>query len=233
MNIVAFIFARGESKGLPGKNLISFAGRPLLAWAIEQAKAIPKIRRIIVSTDSKKIAEAAKKYGAEVPFLRPAELATDEAPEWLAWQHALQWIKSDEGRLPDAMVSVPTTAPLRKPQDIEAALALYEKEKIDAVITVTPAHRNPWFNMVTVDQNGTAQIVISPKGRIVRRQEAPEVYDMTTVAYVVRPTFVMKKSGLFSGRVCAIQIPKERALDIDNKLDLDFAEFLQKRGKIK
>lgn len=232
VDTVAFIFARGGSKGLPGKNLLPFIGKPLLAWAIEQAKAVSRIRRVIVSTDTKEIADTAVKYGAEVPFIRPAELATDDAPEWLAWRHALTWLEKEEGKIPEAMVSVPPTSPLRSPKDIEACLDEFGKGDIDAVVTVTEANRNPWFNMITMDKFGNAKLAARIKRTVARRQEAPLVYDITTVAYVVRPLFVIKESHVFSGRVRAVEIPRERAVDIDTILDLEFAEFLaQNRAK--
>jgi len=233
VDTVAFIFARGGSKGLPGKNLLPFVGKPLLAWAIEQAKAVSRIRRVIVSTDAKEIADTAVKYGAEVPFLRPAELATDDAPEWLAWRHALTWLEKEEGKIPEAMVSVPPTSPLRSPKDIEACLDEFGKGDVDAVITVTEANRNPWFNMVTINNHGNAQIAAQLGKSLVRRQDAPEVFDMTTVAYVVCPLFLMRQSNIFSGRVRAVKIPRERAVDIDTILDFQFAEFLAQIRKTK
>lgn len=229
LDTVAFIFARGGSKGLPGKNLLPFAGKPLLAWAIEQAKAVSRIRRVIVSSDSKDIANTAAKYGAEVPFLRPAELATDDAPEWLAWRHALAWLEKEEGRLPEAMVSVPPTSPLRSPEDIEACLDEFAKGDADVVITVTEASRNPWFNMVTVDNQGNAKIAAHLGKSVARRQDAPEVFDMTTVAFAVRPLFIMKEANVFSGKVRAVVVPRERALDIDTALDFEMAKFFIQR----
>lgn len=226
MNVVAFIFARGGSKGLPGKNIRPFAGKPLIAWAIEHAKAVKRIRRVIVSTDSDDIAVVAREYGAEVPFLRPAELAKDDSPEWLAWCHALTYLKDTEGMLPDVMVSVPTTAPLRLPSDIENCLDQFAKGDADVVITVTDAHRNPFFNMVKVNDDGTVGLVIPPQNSIARRQDSPAVFDMATVAYVVRPEFVMCNNATFEGRVRAVHVPVERAIDIDTLLDFRMAECL-------
>jgi len=128
MNCVAFVFARGGSKGLPGKNLRLLAGRPLLAWSIGHAREVGRIRRVIVSTDSEEIAAVARAHGAEVPFMRPAVLAGDRSPEWHAWRHALEFLREDEGELPEAMVSVPTTAPLRHSSDIERCLDEYRRE---------------------------------------------------------------------------------------------------------
>lgn len=229
MNAVGFIFARGGSKGLPGKNIRHLAGKPLIAWAIENARAVKRLSRVIVSTDSEAIAEVARNHGAEVPFLRPAELARDDSPEWLAWRHALTYLKDMEGALPEATVSIPTTAPLRLPVDIENCLDEYAKGGADMVITVTEAHRNPYFNMVKVLPGGAADLVIPSEGGVMRRQDAPLVYDMTTVAYVARPGFVMSSKGAFEGRVRAVQVPVERAIDIDTLLDFEIAEFLMNR----
>jgi CMP-N-acetylneuraminic acid synthetase len=228
---VAFIFARGGSKGLPGKNIRIFAGKPLIAWSIEHAKSVSGIRRVIVSSDSDEIAALAVQYGAEVPFMRPSHLAKDDSPEWLAWRHALEFIRKDEGSFPDAFVSVPVTAPLRKSLDIERCLERFSAGDADVVITVTDAHRNPHFNMVTMQSNGSVGLVIPSTSGVSRRQDAPEVFDMTTVAYVANPTFVMKHESVFAGRVKAVHVPIERSIDIDSLLDFEIAEFLFTREK--
>ena len=225
MSIVAFIFARGGSKGLPGKNIRPLGGKPLIAWSIEHARAVPRIERVIVSTDSDEIAKVARQYGAEVPFMRPEELARDDSPEWLAWRHALNYMVEAEGRLPELMVSIPATAPLRLPLDIENCLDEYEKGKADMVISVTDAHCSPYFNMVKENTDGTVALVIPPSTTLTRRQDAPIVYDMTTVAYVVKPEFVLTHQSHFEGRVCAVHVPLERAIDIDTLMDFKMAEF--------
>lgn len=229
MDAVAFIFARGGSKGLPGKNIRNFSGKPLIAWAIEHARAVSRIRRVIVSTDCREIADVAAAFGAEVPFLRPAELASDNAPEWLAWRHALEYVMAEEGKMPEAMVSVPATAPLRLPQDIERCLDRYAEGGADVVVTVTDAHRNPYFNMVRDRQDGTVGLVIPPQGDVSRRQDAPAVYDMTTVAYVADPRFVLTQMSVFAGRVKAVHVPLERSADIDTLLDFELAEWMLRR----
>jgi N-acylneuraminate cytidylyltransferase len=226
MRRAVFIFARGGSKGLPGKNIRILAGKPLIAWSIEHALAVGGVDRVIVSTDSLEIAAVAKQYGAEVPFLRPAELSEDDSPEWLAWRHALNYIRETEGVFPDAMVSVPATAPLRSPIDIEKCLNKFDEGNADIIITVTDAHRNPYFNMVKTKINGDVELVNSPQLKIERRQDAPLVYDMTTVCYVARPEFVMTSNGIFDGRVNAVHIPIERSIDIDTLLDFKIAESL-------
>lgn len=226
MKAMAFIFARGGSKGLPGKNIRILGGKPLIAWSIEQAISVGRIDRVVVSTDSEEIASVARAYGAEVPFIRPAELARDESPEWLAWRHALNYLKETEGVLPDVMVSVPATAPLRLFVDLDNCLDEYEKGQADMVITVSDAHRSPYFNMVTCNNEGMVSLVIPPSSTVLRRQDAPVVYDMATVAYVVKSEFVMTHNSMFEGRVRAVYVPSERAIDIDTLLDFQIAEFL-------
>lgn len=226
MSVIAFIFARGGSKGLVGKNIRQLQGKPLIAWSIEQALAVKRINRVIISTDSLDIAAVARKYGAEVPFIRPAELARDNSPEWLAWRHALTYMLETDGKLPEVMLSLPATAPLRLPIDIENCLDKYSECDVDMIITVTDAHRSPYFNMVKSNDDGTVGLVIPPPSAIARRQDVPKVFDMTTVAYVARPEFVMTHNSVFEGRVRAVHVPVERALDIDTIQDFQIAESL-------
>jgi CMP-N-acetylneuraminic acid synthetase len=226
MNAVAFIFARGGSKGIPGKNIQIIGGKPLIAWSIECALAVPRISRVIVSTDSDEIADISRKYGADVPFIRPSELATDESPEWLAWRHGLKYLLDSDGEMPEVMVSIPPTAPLRNPIDLNNCLDEYENNLADVVITVTDSHRNPYFNMVKINPDGACGLAISPLESIERRQDAPIVYDMTTVCYVVKSEFIMSKNSIFEGKVRAVHIPIERAIDIDSKLDFRIAQAL-------
>jgi|TARA_B110000879_G_scaffold212475_1_gene308908 N-acylneuraminate cytidylyltransferase len=226
LKAVAFIFARGGSKGLPRKNVQILGDKPLIAWSIDCARKVKRIERIIVSTDCQEIADVALEYGAEVPFMRPAKLATDQSPEWLSWQHALNYLKETEGAFPNVMVSVPATAPLRSVIDLNNCLDVYEQNNdIDVVVTVTDASRSPYFNMVKRNSDGTVDLVISPSKTLTRRQDAPNVYDMATVAYVLRPEFVMTQQSIFDGRVHAVSVPQERAIDIDTSIDFKMAEF--------
>jgi N,N'-diacetyl-8-epilegionaminate cytidylyltransferase len=227
--VVGAIFARGGSKGVPRKNLRPLAGKPLIAHAIHSALASEIINQVIVSTDDAEIASVAKQCGAQVPFIRPAELAGDHSPEWLAWQHALRML-AQENPAVDVFVSIPPTAPLRAVSDIDACIRALQSSDADIIITVKPADRSPYFNMVTVDPEGNANLVIRPEGTIHRRQDAPTVYDVTTVAYAARPEFVLNATSIFDGHVKAVVVPAERALDIDTELDFQFAEFLLSRS---
>ena len=224
MITIAFIFARGGSKGLPGKNIRLFGGKPLIAWSIQHAQAVKRISRVIVSTDSQEIAAVALQYGAEAPFIRPAKLAQDDSPEWLAWRHALNYLRETTDILPEVMVSVPATAPLRLPLDVENCLDEYEGGGADVVITVTDARRSPSFNMVTIKADNTVHLVSPPQLPIISRQQAPVVYDMTTVCYAASTAFVMTHNSIFEGRVKAVHVPPARGLDIDTLLDFQIAE---------
>ena len=225
MKYIALICARGGSKSLPGKNIKPLNGVPLIGWSIMVAKQVERISRVIVSTDSEEIAKVAVEYGAEVPFMRPNELAQDDSPEWLVWKHALDYLKNQNNEI-DGLVVVPTTAPLRSKEDVNNCINEFEKGNVDVVITVSNAHRSPYFNMVKTNQNGFSSLVISSKEKITRRQDVPEVFDMTTVAYVAKPGFVLQNHGIFDGRVRCVHIPPERSLDIDTPLDFKIAECL-------
>jgi N-acylneuraminate cytidylyltransferase len=228
LKTIGIIFARGGSKGLPGKNIRSFNGKPLIAWSIEQAKAVKEIDRVIVSTDSNEIAKIAKKYGAEVPFIRPAELAQDNSSEWLAWQHAINFLKSEETSPPELMVSIPTTSPLRDSKDIQDCLFKYQENNFDTIITITDTNRSPYFNMVKVNIDGSVELVNKPKKTIINRQSVPEVFDITTVCYVVRTEFILNNNSIFDGVIGAVHIPPERSIDIDTLLDFQVAECIYK-----
>ena len=225
MKYIALICARGGSKGLPGKNIKSLDGTPLIGWSINIAKQIDRISRIIVSTDSKKIAKIATEHGAEVPFIRPTDLAADDSPEWLVWRHAINHMEN-QGEKIDSIVVLPATAPLRSVEDVNNCIDLFEKGGIDSVITVSEASRSPYFNMITNDNNGYSSLAIQSGEVITRRQDTPDVFDMTTVAYVVDVDFIKKFSGIFEGRVKSIIIPTETSIDIDNIYDFKFAELI-------
>ena len=224
MRTFAFIFARGGSKGIPRKNLELLGGKPLLVWSIEMGQSLTEVEKVFVSTDDAEIEEVAKDFGAEV-LQRPSHLAQDESPEWLAWQHAIQIVQDKHGIF-DLFLSLPTTAPLRTQEDVRKCLALLD-ENTDVVITLTPASRIPWFNMVSTDDSGNLRLLV--EGNYNRRQDGPEAYDVTTLAYVLRPGFILTHERIWEGRVKGFKIPKERALDIDVPLDLEIARYLHRK----
>ncbi len=232
--VYAFIFARGGSKGVPRKNIRMLAGKPMIAYAIEVAQKSNLIDRIIVSTDDNEIVNIANEFGAETPFMRPKSLAQDESSEWMAWQHAIREMQEiSEFKSSDIFVSLPPTSPLRNVEDINSCIDYYNMEtEVDIVITVRDASRHPAFNMVTLDESQNASLLMPLKSEIHRRQDAPKAYDITTVACVTSPDFILKSKNIFDGKVKAIVIPEERAIDIDTVFEFEFANCLLKKAKI-
>ena len=229
MKTFAFIFARGGSKGVPGKNIRNLDGMPLLAYSIIIAQNIESISRVFVSTDDQDIADIGVKYGAEI-IKRPSNLAQDNSPEWLAWLHAIEWLES-KGEYFDRFVSLPTTSPLRNKDDVVKCLNLLDM-KTDIVVTISNTSRSPYFNMVG-EKDGYIKLLMESEKMPSRRQDSPLAYDMTTVAYVSRPSFIKNNNKVFDGRVKAVLIPKERAVDIDDEIDFKVAEMLMKEKQVK
>lgn len=226
-SVYAFVFARGGSKGVPGKNIRNLAGKPLIAYAIECAFASSYVDKVIVSTDDPDIAAVATRCGAEVPFMRPSELAGDDSAEWLAWRHAVGFLKEQDD-IPNVFLSVPATAPMRAPCDLDACVEKFVREKFDIIITASDAARNPCFNMVKLGSEGEVELALVPETPIVRRQDAPCFFDIATVGYATSPDFILRNQGLFDGRVGMVVVPRERALDIDTMLDFKIADFLMR-----
>jgi CMP-N,N'-diacetyllegionaminic acid synthase len=230
--ILGTICCRGGSKGVPGKNIRDLKGKPLIAYTIEAAKATPLISDLIVSTDDENIADIAKRYGASVPFMRPAKLASDTASKWPVFIHAVETYEKLTGKRVDYLVDLDVTVPLKTPGDIGGAIELALSDTTaDVVITGYEPERNPYFNMMEVNGDGYAEIVKKGDRPIVRRQDAPLVYSLTPAAYVV------KKSALYnyehwSKAKCKIHpIPRDRAVDIDTEIDFKIVEFLMNYRK--
>ena len=226
MKTYAFIFARGGSKGVPGKNIKEICGKPLIAYSIEIAQEIKSIEKIFVSTEDDNIAAVAKEYGADV-IPRPHDLAQDDSAEWLAWQHAIKWLEEGNDNF-DIFISLPPTSPLRNKKDIDQCLVSLD-EKTDMVVGITKATHSPFFNMVKKDVNGFIDVLIKNDNLYTRRQDTPAIFNMTTVAYVSRPEFIKNSTGVFKGTVKGVEIQAERALDIDTELDFQISEYLMMR----
>jgi N-acylneuraminate cytidylyltransferase len=219
---IAFIFARGGSKGVKRKNIRPLGGKPLIAYSIEGAKQSSLIDDVYVSTEDDEIAKISSSYGAKV-IERPRELAGDNSPEWLSWQHAVNSVENF-----DIFISLPATSPFRNLEDIESSIQKLKSEPdADAIISVTQTNRNPWFNMVRLDQEGYAELVNLSSEKYERRQDAPLIYDMTTISFTTTPSFIKNNHNLFDGKVKTVEIPQERSLDIDTEFDFFTAEALQ------
>lgn len=224
MSVIATICARGGSVGVPGKNIKPLCGKPLIVYSIEQALTCNRIDRVFVSTDDELIAETAKKAGAEVPFIRPAELSTSSAPKLEVIRHLVEWLEK-EGVQISTVVDLDPTSPLRSEADIESCLNLLDDEA-DVVITACEADKNPYFNMVEKKPDGNIRLVKPISGGVVARQAAPQVYSMNASIYAWHRHTLEK--GLWDGRTRLHVMPRERSIDIDEPIDFQLVELLMK-----
>ncbi len=220
---IAFIFARGGSRGVKDKNIRLVGGKPLIAHSIESAFASKYISEVIVSTDSEKIAAVAKNYGAKL-LMRPGDLARDKSPELLAWKHAIA-SNLDLLKNTSTFISLPATSPLRSVQDINAAIEKYQQNQCDILFGICQSHRNPYLNMVSITDENLIEVVNDGSDAF-RRQDVPQVYDVTTCVYVGDIEYIMSCEKLMQGRVGYLEIPVERSLDIDTEYDLYLANLI-------
>ncbi len=233
MRVFGFCFARGGSKGIVNKNLKKINGRSLVELAISSSKRVELIDKFFVSTDSEEIGEEALRWEAGV-IKRPPNLASDRANELDAWKHAVKWVQQ-EYRIEDFIfVSVPATSPLRLPSDITKAISvLLADYSLDGVMGVTESARSPYFNMVTKDSEGCLNLASKLDGRgVSRRQDAPALFDITTVVYAYRSSYILEGGSVMGGRISSIEIPRSRSIDIDEPIDLEIARFLYESLRI-
>lgn len=227
MNIIT-ICARGGSQGVPGKNIRPLCGKPLIGWTIEQALACGLADRVLVSTDSEDIARVARGFGVEVPFLRPAELATSSAGKLPVILHLVEWVERVHGPV-DRVIDLDPTSPLREVADIQACAALLD-EGADLVITGYESDKNPYFNMVERKPDGFFERVCRPAAEALGRQSAPKVYAMNASIYAWHRRS-LKPSLWDAGRIRLHAMPRERSIDIDHEVDFDLVELLMNRRK--
>lgn len=225
MTTIATICARGGSVGVPRKNIRPLLGKPLIVHTIEQALACPLIDAVYVSTDDEEIAAVARAAGARVPFLRPAELATSKAAKIPVIQHLVAWVDAHEGPV-SRIVDLDPTSPLRQQDDIHACVQMLDDET-DVVITAYESDKNPYFNMVEYQADGTVGLVKSVPGGVVSRQSAPAVFSMNASIYVWHHHTLDK--GLWNGRTRLYVMPRERSVDIDHELDFRIVELLMQQ----
>lgn len=220
------ICARGGSKGVPRKNLRTLAGRPLIAHTIECAGAATTLDALVVSTDDPEIAQVAAKWGAPVPFMRPAALARDESSKWDVFRHLVETWERLDGRRIDVLVDLDTGVPLRTPDDIDACVRALVSTDADAVTTAYEPERNPYFNMVETDADGSARLVKGGDRPITRRQDAPAVFSLSPAVWAIRRDALWTYEHWSRARLRLHLMPRFRAIDIDTDLDFRFVEFL-------
>jgi CMP-N,N'-diacetyllegionaminic acid synthase len=224
IEILGIIPARGGSKGVPGKNLALVAGRPLIAWTTRAAQASGCISRLIVSTDDQVIADVARQHGAEVPFLRPAELAQDDTPGIEPVLHAVRWLDEYEDYQPGYIMLLQPTSPFRSGEDIVAVVKLAQSRQADAVVSVCPAHHHPYW-MKRLDAEGRMCDFIKLNQSYASRQDLPDVYALNGAIYLVRREVLLTQRKFYTDATFGYVMPVERSLDVDSPWDLHLANL--------
>ncbi len=222
--ILAFIGARAGSKGLKDKNILNFAGKPLIQWAIDSSLRSKYIDRTLVSTDGEKIAVISRKAGADVPFLRPAPLATDKALIEDALRHSLTWIKTNEGVRYDLIVLLQPTSPLRTVKHIDAAIEHYfhnRKSSSDTLVSVVKAPAKAGW-LMGQGPKGYIDFCFDVKGQKQRRQNIPSYYFPNGLIYLA-PVAVIGKGSFYSSRTLPFLMDDSVSVDIDSKEDFNRA----------
>lgn len=227
--VICAIFARGGSKGLPGKNLKKLNGETLLEIAIGQAKQSKFVSEVFVSTDSPEIAEVATSAGAIVPFLRPAHLGADESPEWESWQHFVSQMVLPANYATTWLATIPTTAPLRKVADIDGCIQVaLENQDASGAICVTKSKVHPDFNLLRKSSKSRVEIYskVHQNSLPHRRQDSETAWEIVPSAYCMNSKFVMTSKSMWDGQIHGFEVPVERSLDIDNEFDFSLASLL-------
>jgi N-acylneuraminate cytidylyltransferase len=220
--VLAIIPARGGSRVVPRKNIREVGGKPLIAWTILAALESKLIDRAVVSSDDEEIIETARRYGADVPFVRPSELARDDSPYQDFVTHAISELPGF-----DYVVSLNPTSPLRSVEDVDGCISLCAERGAPACVTVTPAPKHPAW-MFHVDQDGLMKPVLGEGAGPVppRRQELPEVFVLNGSVHVAECDWFLQHQSFFSDETMAYKMPAERSVDLDSETDLKFADLL-------
>ena len=225
--MLALITARGGSKGVPGKNVAPVAGKPLIAWTIGAALASACVSRAVVSTDDDEIARVARQWGADVPFIRPAELARDDSPHIPVMTHAVEWLESREDLHFDYILLLQPTSPLRTAEDIDGAYRLCSEKNADSVVSVCEARSHPYWTK-RIDANGRLEDFVASCEDYPQRQSLPPAYALNGAIYLVKRDVLMEKQAIHTDRTYAYVMPPERSLDVDSPWDLHLADLILK-----
>ncbi len=227
MRVLGLIPARGGSKSIPRKNVAFVAGKPLIAWTIEPALQCPSLSRVIVSTDDREIAGAAKRYEAEVPFMRPVELAQDDTSSIDVVIHAIRWLEAHENDRPDYVMLLQPTSPLRNSDDIERVNRIAREKDADGIISVCRVHHHPYW-MKRINEDGVLVDYVSDKQECTSRQGLPPAYVLNGAIYLARTDVLLNQQTFYTERTYAYIMPLERSLDIDSPWDLYLADLVLK-----
>lgn len=225
MTIYSIIPARGGSKGIPRKNILPIAGKPLICCSIEQSVQSSRVDRTIVSTDDQEIATVAQNYGAEV-IMRPAEISGDNASSESALIHALNYLKQTEDYEPDLVVFLQCTSPLRKHDDIDKAIIKFQHEQADSLLSVSPGHSFLWEQIDGVARSINYDYLSRP-----RRQDMNPQFRENGSIYIFKPWVLREHNNRLGGKI-SLYVMDEPCIDIDSMLDFEIAEFLLTKQKI-
>jgi CMP-N,N'-diacetyllegionaminic acid synthase len=233
VRVLAVIPARGGSKGIPRKNLQLLGGKPLVAHAVETGLAARLVDRVVCTTDDAEIAEVARAAGAEVPFLRPAELAQDGSEDWPVFMHVLAWLKREESWTPDLLVNIRPTSPLRKPSHVDDAIRLLLETGADSVKAVCLARQHPHKMWLRDADGGIEPYLKTPmrlsRGPDVPRAELEDIYWQNGVVDVTRREVILEQRVMIGRRVAGLVTEPADSIDIDTPLDLALAELVLAR----
>lgn len=221
LNVMAVVTARGGSKGLPNKNVLDFCGKPLIAWSIDAAKNSKHVDRVVVSTEDDNIAKVARAYGADVPFMRPDELATDEAVTLDVLKHLVSKIQDY-----DLIVLLQPTSPLRIAQDIDTAIELCASNAMTSIVSVCEADKSPFWMYYLSGEGEMENVLTANQASSTRRQDLPQAYALNGAVYVISKDALQAGEALVSKNTLAFRMPKSRSVDIDSKEDFVVAEAL-------
>ena len=235
IKILAIIPARGGSKSLPRKNIRLLHGIPLIAYSIAAGLQAKKVNRVIVSTDDKEIAEIARKWGAEVPFMRPSEIAQDDTTDLPVFQHALKWLFKHENYKPNIIVQLRPTSPLRPLGCVDNAIDILLKNKADSVRTVIPSGQNP-YKMWRINKKGYMTPLLSVPGIAepynMPRQKLPSTYWQTGHIDVIRYETIVNKNSMSGKNILSLILDPIYAVDIDTQTNLNNAEKVMDNPKL-
>ena len=231
MDRLCSICARGGSKGVPSKNIRLLAGKPLIAYSIEQALESGLFSEIAVSSDSQEILDIAKEYGATILIKRPKEMATDTAGKLPAIIHCFKTAEKVSGKTFQTIVDLDATSPLRLVDDIIGSVKILEESGASNVLTAAPARRSPYFNLIEFNENGVLGVSKPLSDAILRRQDSPKCYDMNASIYPFRRTALINATSVFFEDTKLYVMPENRSIDIDTEQDFIFVEFLMNKNK--
>ena len=230
MKYLVIIPARGGSKGIPRKNIKLLDGKPLIHYTIDVARQVADDDDICVSTDDPEIIKCVEDYGLKVPFVRPAELATDFAGTYEVLLHALDFYEK-QGREYDAVLLLQNTSPFRTVENVRGALALYRSD-IDMVVSVKESASNPYYNCFEENEDGFLKKTLETDSKLVRRQDAPVTYEYNGAVYVMNAARLKEiHYGKFT-KIVKFVMDEIHSVDLDTMLDWKYAEFVIKEGMI-